>query len=277
MGTTLTAALIEGARIAVAHVGDSRAYLLHQGALERITEDHSMIADLIRSGQLTEEESRYHPNRSVVTRALGSDPNMLADTFEVDASAGDRLLLCSDGLTGTLEDRQIEDILESTPDPESTVRVLVDAANAAGGHDNISVIVADIPKDADEPASGGRRARPWLSALIWVFALIAIVTAAAWGVNRYAHSQAYLISEEGNVVLYRGLPGSIAGFQLNWIEEETTIAVRSLEPVTAARLAQGITVANVTEGQLILAGYRESAESTTTVDPSDSTTQTSAP
>ena len=224
MGTTLTAALIEGTRIAVAHVGDSRAYLLHQGSLERITEDHSMVADLIRSGQLTEEEARSHPNRSVVTRALGSDPNMLADTFEVDASPGDRLLLFSDGLTGTLEGRQIEDILESTSDPESTVRTLVDAANAAGGHDNISVIVADIPRDAEESASGGRSARPWLSALIWVFALIAIVTAAAWGVNRYAHSQAYLISEEGHVVLYRGLPGSIAGFQLSWIEEETTIS-----------------------------------------------------
>jgi len=277
MGTTLTAALIEGTRIAIAHVGDSRAYLLHQGSLERITEDHSMVADLIRSGQLTAEEARSHPNRSVVTRALGSDPNMLADTFEVDASPGDRLLLCSDGLTGTLEDRQIEDILESTSDPESTVRMLIDAANAAGGHDNISVIVTDVPKDAEESTSKVRSGRPWLSALIWVFALIAIVTAAAWGVNRYAHSQAYLISEEGNVVLYRGLPGSIAGFQLNWIEEETSITVRLLEPVTAARLAQGITVANVTEGRLILAGYRESIESTATADPSDSTTQTSAP
>ena len=277
MGTTLTVALIEGTRIAIAHVGDSRAYLLHQGSLERITEDHSMVADLIRSGQITEEESRSHPNRSVVTRALGSDPNMLADTFEVHASPGDRLLLCSDGLTSMLEDRQIEDILESTSDPESTVRELVDAANAAGGHDNISVIVTDIPRDADSSASGPRPTRPWLSALIWVFALVAIVASAAWGVNRYAHSQAYLIAEEGHVVLYRGLSGTIAGFRLNWIEEETTITVRFLEPVTAARLAQGITVANVTEGRLILDGYRESIESTSAADPSDGATQTSAP
>ncbi len=104
MGTTLTTALVEGTFIVVAHVGDSRAYLCHNGVLERITQDHSMVADMIRQGTLTEEESRVHPNRSVITRALGSDPNMYADTYEVDADVGDTLLLCSDGLTSMLTD-----------------------------------------------------------------------------------------------------------------------------------------------------------------------------
>src|SRR5574340_307966 len=86
MGTTLTAAMVDGTRIALAHVGDSRAYLLHFGALQQLTEDHSMVADLVRQGQLTAEESRRHPNRSVITRALGPDPNMLADTLELEAA-----------------------------------------------------------------------------------------------------------------------------------------------------------------------------------------------
>ncbi|MDH4139078.1 MAG: protein phosphatase 2C domain-containing protein, partial [Coriobacteriia bacterium] len=117
MGTTLTAAIVEDTRIAIAHAGDSRAYLFHGGELERITLDHSVVADLIRQGSITEEESRTHPNRSVITRALGSDPNMYADTFEVDAEPGDRLLLCSDGLTSMLTDVRIADILASYRDP----------------------------------------------------------------------------------------------------------------------------------------------------------------
>ena len=102
MGSTVVALCMDGDNYELAWVGDSRAYLFHQGALERITQDHSMVADMIRQGTLTEEDSRVHPNRSVITRALGSDPNMFADTYEVDADPGDTLLLCSDGLTSML-------------------------------------------------------------------------------------------------------------------------------------------------------------------------------
>jgi serine/threonine protein phosphatase PrpC len=144
MGTTMTAAIVEGTRIAIAHVGDSRAYLLHEGSLLRVSEDHSMVADMIRRGQLTEAEARYHPNRSVITRALGTDPNMLADTYELDASPGDRLLLCSDGLTSMLEDGMIAEILTEYRTPDTAAHMLVDSANDAGGHDNVSVIVIDI-------------------------------------------------------------------------------------------------------------------------------------
>ncbi len=277
MGTTLTAAFVEGTRIAIAHAGDSRAYLFHDGMLEPITEDHSVVADLVRSGKLTEEESRFHPNRSVITRALGSDPNMLADTYEVLAAPGDRLLLCSDGLTGSLTDKQIEDILASVRDTESAVRALVDAANAAGGQDNISVVVVDIPEDADDPPSRRGAARPWLSVFIWLFAFLALIAIAVWGVDSYARSRAYLIAEDGDVVLYRGLPGSIAGFHLQWLEEETTIPVRALDPVTAARLAQGIPLDSVTEGHLVLEEYRQAIESTASVGPGDETTAQPTP
>lgn len=261
MGTTLTAAIVEGTRIAVAHVGDSRAYLYHSGVLEPITYDHSMVADMVRQGTLSEEEARVHPNRSIITRALGSDPNMYADTFEVTASPGDRLLLCSDGLTAMLRDAQIADVLGSYRDPGATVRGLVDAANAAGGQDNISVVVVDITAD-DGSGYPARRARGWVAALVWIFAALALVGLAIWGVYRYAQSRAYVISEGPTVTLYRGLPGSFAGLELRWIESETTITVRSLDPVTSARLAQGIQLPSVASGYELLDEYRLQAEET---------------
>ena len=120
-----------------------------------------MVADMIRRGQLTEAESRYHPNRSVITRALGTDPNMSADTYEVDAEPGDRLLLCSDGLTAMLEDGAIGEALAAYRDPAIAARMLVDAANDAGGHDNISVVVVDIEGDGSRArAPPSTRAAP---------------------------------------------------------------------------------------------------------------------
>jgi protein phosphatase len=256
MGTTLTAAVVEGQRIAVAHVGDSRAYVQHNGVLERITEDHSMVADMIRQGTLTEEESRTHPNRSVITRALGSDPNMYADTFEVTAAPGDRLLICSDGLTGMLTDDQIADVLEAYQDPQVASKSLVDAANAAGGQDNISVVVVEI---ADDGTAAPRKRRTWLAALLWALAAVALIAGAAWAMNSYARSQAYVIEESGLVVLYRGIPGEFVGYEPSWLEIETTITARHLGPATSARLVQGIQVESVEAGYELLDEYRVTA------------------
>lgn len=261
MGTTLTAAIVEGTRISVAHVGDSRAYVYHDGVLEPITFDHSMVADMVRQGTLTETAAREHPQRSIITRALGSDLNMYADTFEVDAQPGDRLLLCSDGLTSMLTDRQISDVLSSYRDPNSTTRALIDAANAAGGHDNISVVVVDISEEIAGVAQGRRPGQGWVGGLIWTFAALALVGLSLLGVYQYAQSRAYVVSEAGTVALYRGMPGTFAGVRLNWVEQETTITARSLDPVTSARLAQGIQVPSVTAGYLLLDEYRALAES----------------
>jgi protein phosphatase len=279
MGTTLTAAVVEGSRIAIAHVGDSRAYLLHDDVLERVTEDHSMVADMIRQGTLTEEESRDHPNRSVITRALGSDPNMHADTFEVTGQPGDKLLLCSDGLTGMLTDQQIAETLGAYRDPETASRALVDAANAAGGQDNVSVVVVEITGDEGEPLP---KSRGWIGISIWVFALFALLFGAAWGVNNYARSRAYVIAENDVVVLYRGVSGEVAGVELSWLEVETTITPRALGPVTSARLAQGIPLESVTAGYALLESYRSqiaSAEATPAVSPAEgeSPTATTTP
>lgn len=266
MGTTLTAAMLEGTRISVAHVGDSRAYLLRLGRLEQITQDHSMVADLVRSGQITAEEGRHHPNRSVITRALGSDPNMLADAFDVQAAEGDRLLLATDGLTAMVEDAEIARVLGSEFTPQDAVDALIDRALAAGGHDNITAVVVDIgrPARGQRPQPGGPR---WGVRAAWLLAVVAVFIGAAVAANSYAHSQAYLIAEDGVVVIYEGVPGSIAGISLNWRSEETTLAVSALETVAANRLAEGIRVDGLGEAHALLDVYRARAAAEATPTP----------
>ncbi len=274
MGTTLTAALIEGNTIAVAHVGDSRAYLFADGVLQRITEDHSMVADMIRQGTLTEQEARFHPNRSVITRALGSDPNMTADTYEVDAEPGDLLLLCSDGLTGMLDDAHISEILSSYRDTAVIARTLIDAANAAGGHDNVSAVVVEIVDDDHYSANRRRTPHPWVSSLVWIFAAVALVACGVFGMVQYARSKAYLVAENGTVSLYRGVPGSFAGISLSWLEEESGVPISALDPVTAARLAQSVQIESLDAGRDLLEEMRAEAaspspEPTATPDPAE--------
>lgn len=259
MGTTLTAAMIDGTRIAVAHVGDSRAYLLHYGELQQLSQDHSMVADLVRQGQLTAEESRSHPNRSVITRALGSDPNMLVDTFEIEAAPGDRLLLATDGLTSMVPDPEIARVLASESSAHTAVDVLIDRALAGGGHDNITAVVIDVAGKQRAAREGQASLPKWGSLVLWLLAAALILGAAAWVANDYARSQAYLIEEDGRVVVYQGVPGSFAGVSLNWIDEETTLTVSSLDPVTASRLADGIRVDGIDEARDLLDAYRERA------------------
>ncbi|HXF37986.1 MAG TPA: Stp1/IreP family PP2C-type Ser/Thr phosphatase, partial [Actinomycetota bacterium] len=144
MGTTLTAAVLEGDRLRLAHVGDSRAYLLRDGRLRRLTEDHTLVHRMVTRGQLTEEEAAEHPYRSVLTRALGTEPDVAVDEAVVEVRAGDRLLLCTDGLTGMLPESRVAEILRSVRDPQEAADRLVDEANEAGGLDNITVIVLEV-------------------------------------------------------------------------------------------------------------------------------------
>jgi serine/threonine protein phosphatase PrpC len=244
MGTTLTAAMVDGTHIAIAHVGDSRAYLMHEGRLTRITEDHSMVADLVREGALTEEDARFHPQRSVITRALGSDRNMVADVYDVGAFAGDRLLLTTDGLTGMIPDDYIADLLLAEREPDAAAAKLVEAANRAGGYDNITVIVVDIgetPARDVAPARGSVQARRRGAApLLWIVAALALVLACGGGAWSYARSRAYLIDRSGYVTVYRGIPGSFAGVGLSWLVQATDVPVSALDPQLRARLQEGI-------------------------------------
>jgi serine/threonine protein phosphatase PrpC len=145
MGTTMTLALVEDGTVTIGHVGDSRAYLIRDGSLEQLTEDHSLVAELIRSGKLSPEEADSHPQRSVITRALGTDPDVDVDTYTVDARPGDVFLLCSDGLTSMVgTDVILAAIEEHHGDFDAAAKALVVAANRGGGEDNITVVCFEI-------------------------------------------------------------------------------------------------------------------------------------
>jgi PPM family protein phosphatase len=141
MGTTVTAAYVDEADVVVAHVGDSRAYLWRDGDLIRLTKDHSLVGELVARGKLTEEQAEAHPQRSVITRALGPEPNVQVDVAVFNARAGDVFLLCSDGLTSMVNESKLKPILAASESLEQVGRALIAAANEAGGRDNITVIL----------------------------------------------------------------------------------------------------------------------------------------
>jgi protein phosphatase len=151
MGTTMTVALVEDGTVAIGHVGDSRAYLIRDGKLEQLTDDHSLVAELTRAGKLSEEEAESHPQRSVITRSVGTDPDVDVDTLSVETQAGDIFLLCSDGLTDMVDDEQILRIVNSKrSDLAAAGKALVKAANKRGGQDNITVVFFEIAEAAIE-------------------------------------------------------------------------------------------------------------------------------
>jgi protein phosphatase len=141
MGTTITAAFVGDHDVAVAHVGDSRAYRLRGETFERLTEDHSLVEEMRRRGQLTAQEADEHPQRSIITRALGPEPQVLVDTYSWRGHAGDVYLLCSDGLTSMVPELQVADIVRAATSLRDAGQALIDAANAAGGRDNITVVL----------------------------------------------------------------------------------------------------------------------------------------
>ena len=154
MGTTITVALVEDDRVAFGHVGDSRAYLIRDAQMEQLTEDHSLVNELLKTGKLSREEAEVHPQRSVITRALGTDPDVDVDTFSVRAEQGDLFLLCSDGLTDMVSEQSILDVVERHRDDiDDALRALVKAANRGGGQDNITVVAFEIADGV--PASDG--------------------------------------------------------------------------------------------------------------------------
>jgi PPM family protein phosphatase len=166
MGTTITVALFEDGIVSIGHVGDSRAYLIREHKVDQLTEDHSLVAELVRTGRLTPEEAESHPQRSVITRALGTDPDVDVDTFSVEAKAGDLFLICSDGLTSMVDDAEILDVVErDRGDLDALAKELVAAANRSGGEDNITVVFFEVVADgAQPPAPSETKPMPALQA-----------------------------------------------------------------------------------------------------------------
>lgn len=259
MGCTCTAAILEKDRLVIAQVGDSRAYLLHHGKLQQLTRDHSLVADLIEAGQITEAEARVHPQRSVITRALGSDPRTAPDLFEISVEAGDRLLLCSDGLSTMLEDNQIEKILASSDDPQRCAAQLVNEAIGRGGYDNVTVIVVDITGLAEQHRRKMTR-RSRATAIMLGVLLVGILGACAYGFNYLANNSAYLVEENGKVAIYQGVPGDVFGFSAHKLVRVTDVGVDELQPGTANRLREeGIKVDSVEAAERLVSEYEADA------------------
>src|SRR6266545_6665402 len=222
MGTTLTAAMVRNDEVSFGHVGDSRAYVLRDGQLKRLTKDHSLVEELRRQGRLTEEQAEEHPQRSIITRALGPEPKVEVDTMTYQARPGDVFLLCSDGLTTMLNEQEIAAILAQSPSLEPVVARLIDESNARGGRDNITVVAFRAAEEVGLTAEGvaaarrpgaavpsgdvqpGRRWPRVAGRVLVTLLIVAGLGAAAWYGSRQIHFLG--IDEGGRVALYRGLP-----------------------------------------------------------------------
>jgi protein phosphatase len=256
MGTTLTAAMVRGDEVALGHVGDSRAYVLRDGQLKRLTKDHSLVEELRRQGRLTEEQAEEHPQRSIITRALGPEPSVNVDTMTFAARDGDVFLLCSDGLTTMVSDDEIRQILVESRTLRGAVNKLVEAANRGGGRDNITAVafrVADadakegeesatlISRTAEQagmtgermraagdrlrgrgPMPAPRRRRRVLGSAAALLAAVVIIG----GGFLLARSVYFLGTDsQGNVALYRGLPYQLP-LGINLYSEQYSVPVQ---------------------------------------------------
>jgi protein phosphatase len=242
MGTTITALAVlddSFSTVAVANVGDSRTYLLRNGELRQVSVDHSYVQDLIAQGYVSREEARTHPQRNIVTRALGIDRSVLVDTFVIDTMPGDRFVLCSDGLVDEIDDAAIAGIAQSVEDPSSCASRLVSAAKTAGGRDNITVVVVDFQSTnvpSTPPPNVPSVVGDVLGGLVVLGLFAVLVTIGVW---RGAHRGYYVTfgdkSTTSQVVILHGKPGGAWWFDPR-IEEKTTLRRSDLLPAFVADL-----------------------------------------
>lgn len=270
MGTTFTAVLVEGSDVVTGHVGDSRLYRLRDGALERLTRDHSLVEELVRRGEIDPEEARDHPQRSIITRALGPEPEVEVETFTCPGRAGDVYLLCSDGLTTMISEERVAEIVGGAASLDRAAEELVDAANEAGGRDNITVVLFRLEEEGDPEATvadadtlSGQETRAGLDATQvraavakaeaeqpkkvdatrrtarlgrrgWLRAAVTLVLMAALLAGGwFASRQVWFLGENdrGLVTLYRGLPYDLPlGLSLYSEEYVSAVPVDSIEP-----------------------------------------------
>ena len=254
MGCTASAVFIEGSQMAVAHVGDSRVYLLRNGSLVRVTHDHSYVEELVDAGQITADEARTHPSRSVVTRALGSDPDMYADHFTLEVENGDRIIICSDGLSGMIPDSEIEAMAVSSALPQAAADNLVSEALLAGGSDNVTVIVVDV---LDDGIAKAHRKSILKKAAIITAAIVVLLSLVFAGFLFFIHEEYYLANSNGYVAIYQGIPGDILGIPLSKLLETTSVEVNDLPESVQGQLNEGISFASEPLAHEAVESYRD--------------------
>ncbi|HJA29997.1 MAG TPA: Stp1/IreP family PP2C-type Ser/Thr phosphatase [Candidatus Olsenella pullicola] len=254
MGCTATAVLIEKSKMAVAHVGDSRVYVLHHGTLVRITHDHSYVEELVDAGEITADEARTHPSRSIITRALGSDPDMYADHFSLEVNDGDRIILCSDGLSSMISDSEIESVAVSSATPQQAADNLVSAALTAGGADNVTVVVVDVLNDGlvDEVRKRIAKSVAGITGIILGIALVVTLVAFT-----FIRGEWFLGINDGTVGLYRGVQGSFLGIPTYELVGTSAVSVSDLPVAIQDQLEDGIRVNNEEAGREAINSYRQ--------------------
>jgi PPM family protein phosphatase len=241
MGTTLTAGMLgSDGHLVVGHVGDSRAYLVRDGELSQITDDHSLVEEMVRNGELTPEQAEVHPRRSVITRALGIDPQVEVDEYPIELQPGDRILFCSDGLTTMVRPDEIASILGREPDLRRAAQLLVDAANAAGGEDNITAVIIEAVEVSDDEVAAPavpdddtsdtppvkpqrRRGRSLFRVLVWVLPVLIVLAIAFVAVGWYARNTYFVGINRGRVAVFQGVKGGLLAWDPT-VERRTTIA-----------------------------------------------------
>lgn len=299
MGTTCTMILIDGTQAQVAHVGDSRAYLYRQGQIRQITDDHTLVGRMVREGKLKPEEAEHHPQRSMITRALGVDEEVEVDRSTLDLAQDDRIVICSDGLTGMISESDIADVLEHETDPQAAAEMLVQQANQAGGEDNITVIVIDVgaeqtaaPPVTEHRSDLGARAHtdpaadtgyhravevaprrsPWLRRIVVTILVLAVVAGGGIFAARYALNNSWFVGvdETGVVTIYRGIPDEIAGLTLKTVHERSSIELSQLPSFKRGDVQSGIKVDSLEEAERTLTDLERLAKAE---DFSSSTTE----
>ena len=290
MGTTLVALLEDGDMVHVANVGDSRGYLLRQGELSQVTVDHSLVQELVDDGRLSPEDAERHPQRSVITRALGIDPEVEFDLFTYKLQVGDRLLLCSDGLSDVVEPAQIRNVLLRVRNSHQAARKLVTVANEQGGPDNITVIVVDAVDEATAQAMeeggdttgdlavgsatgalpvvdgdgaggwSGRAARTKDRSVarhrrlqrFLVAGIVVLVAAALLVAGRSFLFSRYWVGFDGDAVaVFQGVPGDVAGIQFSRLVERSPVTRAEVPAGYAARLEDGVLADNLADARSI--------------------------
>jgi PPM family protein phosphatase len=290
MGTTLVALLEDGDMVHVANVGDSRGYLLRQGELSQVTVDHSLVQELVDDGRLSPEDAERHPQRSVITRALGIDPEVEFDLFTYKLQVGDRLLLCSDGLSDVVEPTQIRKVLLRVRSAQRAARELVTVANEQGGPDNITVIVVDAVDEAtaqameeggdttgdlavgsatgalpvvDGDGAGGRSGRAARAKdrslarhrrlqRFLLAGIVVLVVAALVVAGRSFLFSRYWVGFDGDAVaVFQGVPGDVAGIQFSRLVERSPITRAEVPAGYAARLEDGVLADDLADARRI--------------------------
>jgi protein phosphatase len=314
MGTTVTAvALVEEdgeMQLVVANVGDSRAYLLRDGELDQITDDHSLPEEMVRRGELAPEDAVMHPQRHILTRVLGMDQEIEVDCFRIVPYKGDRVLLASDGLTNEQTDDQIASILRRLADPEDAAKELVREAKANGGNDNITVVVIDVVDDDDrasaasaalaaEPdrprtgrvehvserdsddGAGGKAERPARDGgrrltgrvVAFVVVLAVLIGGTVGAVAWYARSSYYVGVQGDRVAIFQGRPGGLLGMDPT-LKERTSLLVADVAPARRDDLARGKEVPSLDAARVYVTNLKEEAAALL---PPPTTTTTTVP